>query len=78
MTKWEILVTSTKERDRFREFHEVKQAHVAQRPPLQSGVTDRRLRKLLVRLKKDGGQKIADATMESMHSSASGRKIPRA
>jgi transposase len=46
---------SVKERDRLKVLHEVKQGHLTQRAAAgQLGVTDRWVRKLLVRMKKEG------------------------
>lgn len=46
---------SVKERDRLKVLHEVKQGHLTQRAAgFQLGVTDRWVRKLLVRMKKEG------------------------
>src|ERR1019366_10265018 len=49
------LAMSTKERDRLKVLHEVKQRHLTQRAAAQQlGITDRWGRKLLVRMKKEG------------------------
>ena len=46
---------STKERDRLKVLHELKQGHLTQGVAAQQlGVTDRWVRKLLVRVKKEG------------------------
>ena len=46
---------SAKERDRLKVLHEVKQRHLTQRGAAeQLGVTDRWVRKLLVRVKREG------------------------
>jgi len=46
---------STKERDRLKVLHEVKRGHVTQRGAAQQlGITDRWVRKLLVRMKQEG------------------------
>jgi hypothetical protein len=55
MRKQEMLEMSTKERDRLKVLHEVKQGHLTQGAAGQQlGVTDRWVRKLLVRMKKEG------------------------
>ena len=51
MRKQEMLAMSVKERDRLKVLHEVKQGHLTQRAAAeQLGVTDRWVRKLLVRV----------------------------
>jgi transposase len=55
MRKQEMLVMSVKERDRLKVLHEVKQGHLTQgRGAQQLGVTDRWVRKLLVRIREEG------------------------
>jgi transposase len=55
MRKQEKLAMNVKERDRLKVLHEVKQGHMTQRGAAgQPGVTDRWVRKLLVRMKKEG------------------------
>jgi hypothetical protein len=55
MSKQESLVMNTKERDRLKVLHELKQGHFTQGAAAQQlGVTDRWVRKLLVRVKKEG------------------------
>jgi transposase len=55
MKKQEMLVMSTKERDRLKVLHEVKQGHLTQGAAgRQLGVSDRWVRKLLVRMKEEG------------------------
>jgi DNA-binding Lrp family transcriptional regulator len=55
MRKQEMLAMSTKERDRLKVLHEVKRGHLTQRAAAgQLGITDRWVRKLLVRVKKEG------------------------
>jgi len=55
MRKQEMLVMSTKERDRLKVLHEVQRGHLTQRAAGQQlGVTDRWVRKLLVRVKEEG------------------------
>ena len=51
---------SVKERDRLKVLHEVKQGQLTQRATaMQLGVTDRWVRKLLVRMKQEGDVGIA-------------------
>ena len=46
---------STKDRDRLKILHEVKRKHLTQRAAAQQlGISDRWVRKLLVRIKKEG------------------------
>jgi transposase len=55
MRKQETLAMSAKERDRLKVLHEVKRGHLTQRGAAQQlGVTDRWVRKLLVRVKEEG------------------------
>ena len=55
MSKQEMLVLSTKDRDRLKVLHEVKRKHLTQRAAArQLGISDRWVRKLLVRVKKGG------------------------
>src|SRR5436305_13766647 len=55
MSKQEMLVLSTKDRDRLKVLHEVKRKHLTQRAAAQQlGISDRWVRKLLVRVKKEG------------------------
>src|SRR5256712_943916 len=55
MSKQEMLVLSTKDRDRLKVLHEVKRKHLTQRAAAQQlGVSDRWVRKLLRRVKKEG------------------------
>jgi len=50
-----MLVLSTKDRDRLKVLHEVRQGHLTQRQAgEQLGLTDRWVRRLLVRVKKEG------------------------
>ncbi len=50
-----MLVLSTKDRDRLKVLHEVKRKHLTQRAAAQQlGISDRWVRKLLVRIKKGG------------------------
>src|SRR3989454_1008082 len=55
MSKQEMLVLSTKDRDRLKVLHEVKRKHLTQRAAArQLGISDRWVRKLLVRVRKGG------------------------
>src|SRR6266487_4103384 len=55
MSKQEMLVLSTKDRDRLKILHEVKRKHLTQRAAAQQlGVSDRWVKKLLRRVKKEG------------------------
>jgi transposase len=55
MRKQETLAMSVKERDWLKVLHEVKQGHLTQRVAAgQLGVTDRWVRKLLVRMEEEG------------------------
>src|SRR5947207_4503779 len=58
MSKQEMLVLSTKDRDRLKVLHEVKRKHLTQRAAAQQlGVSDRWVRELLRRVKKEGGRR---------------------
>src|SRR3989454_7131705 len=60
MSKQEMLVLSTKDRDRLKVLHEVKRKHLTQRAAArQLGISDRWVRKLLVRVRKGGDGGIA-------------------
>ncbi|PYV28327.1 MAG: hypothetical protein DMG27_01480, partial [Acidobacteria bacterium] len=49
MSEQEVLVLSTKDRDRLKVLHEVKRKHLTQRAAAQRlGISDRWVRKLLV------------------------------
>ncbi len=55
MSEQEMLVLSTNERDQLKVLHEVKGGQLTQRGAAQQlGVSDRWVRKLLVRVKKEG------------------------
>src|SRR5439155_1726993 len=54
MSKQEMLMLSTKDRDRLKILHEVKRKHLTQRAAQQLGVSDRWVRELLRRVKKEG------------------------
>jgi len=64
---------STKERDRLKVLHEVKQEHLTQGAAAeQLGVTDRWVRKLLVRVKKEGDGGI----VHGLRGRESNRRLP--
>jgi transposase len=55
MSEQEMLVLSTRERDRLKVLHEVKKKHLTQRAAAaQLGISDRWVRKLLMRVKREG------------------------
>src|SRR5881227_3477112 len=54
MSKQEMLMLSTKDGDRLKILHEVKRKHLTQRAAEQLGVSDRWVRELLRRVKKEG------------------------
>jgi hypothetical protein len=55
MSEQEMLVLSTKDRDRLKVLHEVKGKHLTQRVAAQQlGISDRWVRKLLMRVKQEG------------------------
>jgi len=55
MSKQEMLVLDTKDRDRLKVLHEVKGKHLTQRAAGQQlGISDRWVRKLLVRVQREG------------------------
>src|SRR5947199_6364320 len=55
MSEQEMLVLSTKDRDRLKVLHEVKGGHLTQGAAArQLAISDRWVRKLLVRIKKEG------------------------
>jgi hypothetical protein len=59
MSKQEMLVLSTKDRDRLKVLHEVKRKHLTQRAAArQLGISDRWVRKLLVRVKQEGDREL--------------------
>ena len=64
---------STKERDRLKVLHEVKRGHLTQRAAGQQlGVTDRWVRKLLVRMKQEGNGGI----VHRLRGKESNRRLP--
>jgi hypothetical protein len=73
MRKQEMLAMSTKERDRLKVLHEVEQGHLTQGGAAQQlGVTDRWVRKLLVRVKKEGDGGI----VHGLRGKESNRRLP--
>ena len=68
-----MLVLSTKERDRLKVLHEVKRGHLTQGAAgEQLGVTARWIRKLLVRVKKEGDRGVA----HRLRGRESNRRLP--
>jgi transposase len=73
MRKQEMLVMSVKDRDRLKVLHEVKRGHLTQRGAAeQLGVTDRWVRKLLVRMKEEGDGGI----VHRLRGQESNRRLP--
>src|SRR5881398_3962858 len=73
MSKQEMLVLSTKDRDRLKVLHEVKRKHLTQRAAAQQlGVSDRWVRKLLVRVKKEGDRGV----VHRLRGRVSNRRLP--
>jgi hypothetical protein len=73
MSEQEILVLSTKERDRLKVLHAVRQGYWRQRQAArQLGITDRWVRKLLVRLKREGDRGV----VHRLRGRASNRRLP--
>src|SRR3989442_14419711 len=74
MSKQEMLVLSTKDRDRLKVLHEVKRKHLTQRAAArQRGISDRWVRKLLVRGRKGG----AGGIVPRGRGGRSGRRVPQ-
>src|SRR2546427_871966 len=73
MSKQEMLVLSTKDRDRLKVLHEVKRKHLTQRAAAQQlGVSDRWVRKLLRRVKKEGDRGV----VHRLRGRVSNRRLP--
>src|SRR3989442_6346083 len=73
MSKQEMLVLSTKDRDRLKVLHEVKRKHLRQRAAAQQlGVSDRWVRKLLRRVKKEGDRGV----VHRLRGRVSNRRLP--
>lgn len=73
MSEQEMLVLSTKERDRLKVLHEVKGGHLTQRAAArQLAITDRWVRKLLVRIKQEGDRGV----VHRLRGQKSKRRLP--
>jgi len=73
MSEQEMLVLSTKDRDRLKVLHEVRQGHLTQREAgEQLGFTDRWVRKLLGRVKKEGDRGV----VHRLRGRVSNRRLP--
>src|SRR5436309_1212575 len=73
MSEQEMLVLSTKDRDRLKVLHEVRQGHLTQRQAgEQLGLTDRWVRRLLVRVKKEGDRGV----VHGLRGRVSNRRLP--
>jgi transposase len=73
MSEQEMLVLSTKERERLKVLHEVKRGHLTQAAAAQQlGITDRGVRKLLVRMKQEGDRGV----VHGLRGRASNRRLP--
>ena len=68
-----MLVLSTKDRDRLKVLHEVRQGHLTQRQAgEQLGLTDHWVRTLLVRVKKEGDRGV----VHRLRGRVSNRRLP--
>lgn len=68
-----MLLLSTRDRDRLKVLHEVRQGHLSQRQAgAQLGITDRWMRKLLGRVKKEGDRGV----VHRLRGRASNRRLP--
>jgi len=75
MNQEELLVMSQKERDRLQVLHEADKRHITQREAAgQMGVSERWVRKLLARMRKEGDR----AVIHRLRGRCSNRKIPDA
>ena len=73
MSEQEMLVLSTKDRDRLKVLHEVKREHLTQRAAGQQlGISDRWVRKLLGRMKQEGDRGV----VHRLRGRASNRRLP--
>src|SRR5438876_6707749 len=73
MSEQEMLVLSTKDRDRLKVLHEVRQGHLTQREAgEQLGFTDRWVRQLLGRVKKEGDRGV----VHGLRGRVSNRRLP--
>jgi len=72
MNQEELLLMSQKERDRLQVLHEANQRRITQKQAgAQMGVTERWVRKLLARIRKQGDR----AVMHRLRGRSSNRKI---
>lgn len=75
MSEQELLQMNQKERDRLKVLHEARERHITQRQAAeQMGVTERRVRQLMARMRKEGDR----AVIHKLRSRSSNRKIPQA
>src|SRR5437870_2782818 len=78
MSEQEMLVLSTKDRDRLKVLHEVRQGHLTQREAgEQLGFTDRWVRKLLGRVKKEGDRGVVHRLRGRASNRRLGEKVRR-
>ena len=73
MSQTELIPMSQKERDRLQVLHEANQRHIRQKEAAaQMGVTERWVRKLMARMRKEGGR----AVIHRLRGRRSNRKLP--
>src|SRR5215472_2890906 len=73
MSEQEMLVLSTKDRDRLKVLHEVKREHLTQRAAAgQLGISDRWVRELLERVKQEGDRGV----VHRLRGRVSNRRLP--
>src|SRR5207249_4744480 len=78
MSEQEMLVLSTKDRDRLKVLHEVRQGHLTEREAgEQLGFTDRWVRKLLGRVKKKGDRGVVHRLRGRASNRRLGEKVRR-
>src|SRR6266700_4240179 len=78
MSEQEMLVLSTKDRDRLKVLHEVRQGHLTQREAgEQLGFTDRWVRQLLGRVKKEGDRGVVHGLRGRVSNRRLGEKVRR-
>src|SRR5437667_185008 len=78
MSEQEMLVLSTKDRDRLKVLHEVREGHLTQREAgEQLGFTDRWVRKLLGRVKKEGDRGVVHGLRGRVSNRRLGEKVRR-
>src|SRR5438876_326771 len=76
MSEQEMLVLSTKDRDRLKVLHEVRQEHLTQRQAgEQLGFTGRCVRKLLGRVKKEGDRGVVHGLRGRVSNRRLGEKV---